>query len=239
MHIVAEAFLVLPKNERESHSDYAYRMIRENIMSFRLEPDSLLNEGVFTEALKISRTPVHEAVLRLKDEYLIEIIPRRESKVSRINLQLANEGAFMRCAIEPALLRQIAGHVSKSYILRFQEALDAQKQTLSDQGRLYDYTSYDDQFHRLIYEVASKPMVYQSVHKIIGHLDRIRYLIRFNSSKEIESASYQEHRQFLNVLMFGVTTEFDMETCYRNHILRFQTNISMLSDKYPNYFTLA
>jgi len=236
---MAEPILALPKNESESHSDYAYRVIRENIMSFRLEPDSILNEGVFAEALKISRTPVHEAVLRLRDEYLIEVIPRRESKVSRINLQLVGEGAFMRCAIEPALIRQIAGNLPKAFIRRFQEVLEAQRRTLSEEGQLYDYTSFDDQFHQLIYEAASKPTVCQSVHKIIGHLDRIRYLIRFNSSKEIESASYQEHRQFLNVLMFGVTTEFDIETCYRNHILRFQTNMSMLSDKYPAYFTLA
>lgn len=234
-----EPVLVLPRNEAESHSEYAYRVIRENIMSFRLEPDSLLNENVFADAMRISRTPVHEAVLRLKDENLIEVIPRRESKVSRINLSLANEGAFMRCAIEPAMIRQIAGNIPRAYVDRFQRVLEQQKGILGAEGQLYYYTSADDEFHRLIYEVANKPVVYSSVRKIIGHLDRIRYLIRFNSSTEIESATYEEHRQFFSVMMFGIISSFDIDTVYRNHILRFQNSIPMLRDKYPNYFTFT
>ena len=51
------------KREKENNREYAYRLLRSNIMTLQLMPGATLNEGELTELLGISRTPIHEAII--------------------------------------------------------------------------------------------------------------------------------------------------------------------------------
>lgn len=54
----------------ETNSKYAYRLLRESIMSFKLLPGEALDETVINEQFGTSRTPVREALILLKNEKL-------------------------------------------------------------------------------------------------------------------------------------------------------------------------
>lgn len=64
---------LLEKREKENNREYAYRTLRENIMTLELPPGETLNENELAEKMKVSRTPVHEAILMLKEEALAEV----------------------------------------------------------------------------------------------------------------------------------------------------------------------
>ena len=117
----AFAFEIVPRLPQEKHSRYAYRNIRQNNMECRLKPGALINEAALAAAMGISRTPVHEAILRLHTEKLVDVIPRKESRVSFINLSLVNEGIFLRCAYEPELVRSLAGNIGGEYLRRMRK----------------------------------------------------------------------------------------------------------------------
>lgn len=64
------------KREKENNREYAYRLLRSNIMTLQLMPGATLNEGELTELLGISRTPIHEAIIMLKEESLVDVFRR-------------------------------------------------------------------------------------------------------------------------------------------------------------------
>ena len=74
------------RRKKENNREYAYRVLRDNIMTMQLLPGETLNEAELAEIFHVSRTPVHEAVIMLKEEMLVEVYPQSGSKVSYINI---------------------------------------------------------------------------------------------------------------------------------------------------------
>ena len=70
-----------------SLTDRAYQQIKEEILANRLRPGDPLRVDHFIKRLKLSRTPMREAIQRLEKEGLVEIRPRMGSFVSHIELR--------------------------------------------------------------------------------------------------------------------------------------------------------
>ena len=54
------------KKQKENGKDYAYRVLKDNIMSLNLKPGELLSESDLSEKLNISRTPIREVYNEIK-----------------------------------------------------------------------------------------------------------------------------------------------------------------------------
>ena len=93
------------KNLVENNSQYAYRVLKENIMNLTLSPGQILNETELVDILGISRTPIREAVFKLKDEALINVYPQKASIVSPIDLNRVEEAFFLRKIVEIEVLK--------------------------------------------------------------------------------------------------------------------------------------
>ena len=136
----------------ENNRAYAYRMLRKNIMTLQLQPGCQLSEAELCEQLAMSRTPVHEALMMLKSEWLVDVLPQRGSIVSKISVPYLNEGFAMRRILEPALLRGLAGKLTREQLNEFQELLNRQNEDLYlDRDAADDFfISLDNDFHRLL-----------------------------------------------------------------------------------------
>ncbi len=229
---------ILQKLDTESQAQYAYRILRKNIMEFDLPPGCLINEGEAAKCLNISRTPIHEAVNRLKDELLVDVIPRKESKVSKIKISLVNEGVTLRCAVEPRLTEMIAGNLSQDILREMWNNLKEQEELLTTAAKeeLYKFYPIDDAFHKIIYIAANKRRIYSAVHQVVSHLDRVRYLIRVGQGFDIEQISYEEHKELYNMMLLGKRADLDLDLFYRRHITRFQVVMNDIIDRYSGYF---
>lgn len=126
----------------ENNRAYAYRMLRKNIMTLQLQPGCQLSEAELCEQLAMSRTPVHEALMMLKGEWLVDVLPQRGSIVSKISIPYLNEGFAMRRILEPALLRGLAGKLTPVQLDEFRALLDRQNTDLYiDQDAADDFSS--------------------------------------------------------------------------------------------------
>lgn len=65
----------------------AYHTIHEKIISMELEPGQHLDERQLVEQLKIGRTPIREALLRLASESMVEAEPQRGFSVRPLKIQ--------------------------------------------------------------------------------------------------------------------------------------------------------
>ena len=74
------------KGERESLVDQAYREIRRRILDNEYPPAHQVLEHELAVELGMSRTPVREALIRLKNEKFVQIIPRHGMRVVPLSL---------------------------------------------------------------------------------------------------------------------------------------------------------
>lgn len=230
---------VFDKKDNENNSEYAYRLLRYNIMSLQILPGETINEGELAEILKVSRTPVHEAVLMLKKEALVEVYPQSKSKVSLIDMTIMKEGYFLRSIIEPEIIRRLSGNISQDKMTLLKENLDEQKRIIEsgDIDRIDSFFKTDDKFHHIIYSAAEKNRIWYAMKSVSSHYDRVRYLDAIMGDADLSSI-IKEHEKIYYFLLLGIPSDYNLELFYDNHLGSYRKKFQGLLEKYPTYFNL-
>lgn len=229
-------FKLSPRREQENHKEYAYRLLRDNIMTLQLVPGTSINEGELSALLNVSRTPVHEAVMKLKDEVLIDVFPQRGSRVSRIDVDIFKEGYFLRHTVEPAILSLIAGHVSQIGQETLKENLMQQQSVVQGSGDVDEFLKLDNRFHHIIYQIAERPHTWEAVRSVNTHYDRVRYMDAIINASNLDDF-YQEHKKIYYYLLMGIPGEEELRTFYAAHLGSFQKKFQRIMELYPDYFS--
>ena len=97
----------LELREKEPHEtvrEYAYRVLYQNIMTLKLPPGTAMSEQELSGILKVSRTPVREAFIRLAQSGLLEVLPQRGTFVSKIHTEQLAEFRFFRVTLERGIM---------------------------------------------------------------------------------------------------------------------------------------
>lgn len=230
---------ILKKLETENNREYAYRLIRYNIMSLQILPGVAINEGELAELLNVSRTPIREAILMLKDEDLVEVIPQSGSKVSLIDISILKEGHFLRSTIEPEIINRLAGNMNEEEMNRLKENLKQQQQILEMDfvDKIDDFVKMDDKFHKIIYEADKKNKVWHAVKRISSHYDRARYLDAIMNNADLNEI-LKEHQNIYYSLLIGYSSEYLLKKFYENHLGTYKKNFKYIMEKYPEYFRI-
>ena len=232
-----ENLIISEKKAEESNRDYVYRVLRNNIMTLKLEPGSPLREHDLADLLHISRTPVHEGIALLKTQYLADIFPKSGSRVSLVNLNIVREGYFLRSMIEAPIIRQLAGNLSPEYEEKLYANLLQQREALKLPDCTDDYFCLDNMFHQLTYEAANKPHIWNSVQMTVTHFDRVRYMCSILMGDDL-SRYYDEHFQmYTDYLIGGGSSFYDAENYVSTHLSHFKQFIPKLVRTYPDYFS--
>ncbi|MBD7910768.1 MULTISPECIES: GntR family transcriptional regulator [Clostridium] len=185
------------KFEKESGKDYAYRVLRENIMSLELNPGELLSEIELSEKLGISRTPIREVLMKLKSEHLIEVKPQSGTYVSLIDLDLVQEARFMRFTLEEKVLKLACENFSEELFVELEKNLYAQQIIADMDGGEKEFHKLDNHFHELFFLGVNKENVWKSILNISTHYNRMRILSQAEDSKR---DVVEQHREFIEVI---------------------------------------
>lgn len=151
-----------------------YAAIRRDIVRLQLRPGARLSENELAERFGISRTPVREALIRLVEDGLIEVLPQRGSFVRRISLQAVRQARFVRQALEIAIVREAAERgLAGQYLENARAHIAAQEAAAGDPAA---FTEADDAFHRNFAEAIGLGDVWLVVEREKVQFDRIRFL---------------------------------------------------------------
>lgn len=82
--------------------------MKEAIVKGSLEPGQLLSENKIASKLKVSRTPVREALRRLEQETMVKMLSGRRLIVSVPSVQDVEEIYDLRLMVETEALRRIS-----------------------------------------------------------------------------------------------------------------------------------
>lgn len=229
-------FTIPPRKPGENNKDYSYRVIREAIMFLELKPGQVISEIDLAQKLEISRTPIREVLGKLKEENLVEVIPQVGTYVSKIDLQLIEEAAFMRFIMEREIAKLACANFPKESLQELKNNLAIQELMVGQDGRERDFHRLDTEFHRIIFKGVRKENIWSSITRLSTHYNRIRVL------SEIENTfveAVKEHREMVNCLEQGNAE--NVESILRKHIIepmrlweRLITNDSPFSDYFVN-----
>ena len=154
----------------------AYEEILKKIVFTDFKPGEKISEKKIEATLGIGRTPVREALLQLRQEGLIKVIPQSGTYVSKINLKVVLDARFIRASVERRIMREAASQSLTSNQLNYlNQIIDRQLQSQKADD-FPDFFKYDDQFHQFFYLVTDHELVWNWLKKINVPFNRFRYL---------------------------------------------------------------
>ena len=176
-----------------------YDFLRVQIVSRMLPPGTSLSENELAAHFGVSRNPVHEALARLSQGQLIDIMPQKGTYVKRISVKSLYEICFLRCAIECQSARCIS-RLSKtsfqSIIRKLKSCLNKQEKCCGKRNMNSKFIELDDEFHSLICSFSGTSLAWEVLQNGKTNLDRIRYI----SMDHISSVDhlFKEHQEIFN-----------------------------------------
>ena len=229
---------MLERLPRETGRDYALRVLKDNIIRLELEPGSMVSENELASILGISRTPVREALIELSKVYIVEIYPQKGSRIALIDSRLVEQSYFLRETLECEVIKEVCRTVTEAGLLKLRTSLQEQA-LFSETGTLIagtdetiSFMELDNQFHRLLYEIAGKEMIYHLIQETLIHFDRVRNLIiTYMKPKGIIS----QHEDILKAI--EERDEYLAAALIRKHLNHFRNIKQELYDEHPGYFS--
>jgi len=141
------------KKASSNNSTTPYDILVERILFGDYTPGMNLVEQDIAKELRLSRTPVREALLRLKLEGLVKIIPRGGIYVEEANVQTIRDVTEVRLVLEECLLRRAAERCPGAILDEFDAWLKDVEPTWS-QLQPRQWLERDDEFHQFLYRAG-------------------------------------------------------------------------------------
>jgi DNA-binding GntR family transcriptional regulator len=170
-------------------------VLREEIVQWKLIPGEVLGEAELSKRLKVSRTPIREALQRLENDKLVQIRPGRGATVTDISVSSVAQLFQMREAIETYAARLAARKGDPAVFAPIRDNLARIGQELSPEHAPEDgykeYRTVSGRLRDAIRESAGNVYLTAALSNLADHQARLRQLSNRNPSRMY--ASVQEN----------------------------------------------
>jgi GntR family transcriptional regulator, rspAB operon transcriptional repressor len=208
-----------------------YVALREAIMSAELEPGRRLSENELADLLGVSRTPVREALARLRDEGLVAIVPQLGTFVTLISPHAVEDAAFVREALECSAVRLATERATPRDLEELQANLAAQDRALqSDDAEAFD--RLDQALHHRLCELSGHEIAWWLSRRANGQLARIRRL-------SLPEADYRAEMLVEHRAVVAAMAQEDpdrAERAMRHHLRMVLSSLPRIQAKHPDFF---
>jgi len=185
------------KISKPTRKQAAYEYIKEKILSCAYEPGVVMNEQTLCDEMGLSRTPVRDALSRLEQEGLINIMSKKGFIVTAVNLNDINRIYEVRLLLEPYALRRYGHRLDCKELERLKARMKEQSST--EDGVSGDY-ELDDTFHGLIMRAVDNRYL-TDAYETIQNLNRRVRILSGSQVKNRLADSYSEHAAIIDACL--------------------------------------
>ena len=149
--------------------------LRERIISLDLKPGVQLQRDELAAYFDLSSTPVRDALTRLGEEGLVDIVPKQSTAVRAIDVESARQAHFLRLSLELEIVHMLAQAPDRQLVTTLENIVSQQALALSHR----DFASFsrtDQMFHRQMFAAARAETLWHWMRRQSGQLDRLRHL---------------------------------------------------------------
>lgn len=137
-----------------TYKEQVYDYLKESIIKGDLQPGVTYSEQQFADLLEVSRTPVREALLQLKNEELIEIYNNKGFGIKAISLEEIQQILQARSAIEGYsvgyLTERVTSIEGQAILKELKRCLEKAEKLSTDLENHYAFMKADVEFHGII-----------------------------------------------------------------------------------------
>lgn len=149
--------------------------LRDLIVTLALAPGTQLHRSELAQYYGLSSTPLRDALSRLGEEGLVDIVPQQTTTVSRIDVDAARQAHLLRLSLELEVVNTLAQAPDAMLGL----ALEQHVARLQLAARLGDDAALEragHAFHRQLFEHAHLADLWELVQRQGGNLERLQCL---------------------------------------------------------------
>ena len=178
------------------HQQVAVRL-RQRIVEGQIAPGAKLNERELCEQLKVSRTPLREAIKMLAAEGLVALLPNRGAVAAQLTAQDVADTFEVIAGLEGqsgelAALRVTADELSEIRALHYEMLAAHTRHDLPTYYRL------NAMIHNQINAAARNPVLTQTYRTINARLQALRFRSNFDDAKWRRAV--KEHKLMIDAL---------------------------------------
>ena len=184
-----------------SRVDEAYAVLRRRILDNVYPPGHQALESDLADELGISRTPMREAMLRLANEGLVEVVPRHGMRVLPVSAADMAEIYVVLTALESAAAELLAARrPSDAELKPLVEATRDMSRALKADD-LDAWAEADERFHQRLIELAGNRTLKEAVQRLGDRAHRARMFTLRLRPKPVNST--REHTALLERIRAG------------------------------------
>ncbi|MDB6001350.1 MAG: transcriptional regulator, GntR family [Rhizobacter sp.] len=178
------------------HEQVAARL-RTMLVEGRIPPGAKLNERELSEQLKVSRTPLREAIKLLGAEGLVDLLPNRGAVAVRLT-----ESGILNAFEVLAGLEAMSGELAVARITEEQlmevRAMHYEMLASFTRRDLSNYYRLNAKIHVAINNAANNPLLTSTYQSINARVQSLRF--RTNQNEAKWKQAMKEHQQMLEAL---------------------------------------
>ena len=194
-----------PAAKESRLSDVVYERLLEDILSGRRRAGEPLSELALTKVLKVSRTPVHNAMLQLIKDGLVKQDPNCRPVVMGVESKDIVEIFEMRILLEGETAYRAATRMRAKTLQKLKRLHDKTAAPKPRKEWLKGWADYDAEFHRAIAKASGSQRLTHDVSRY-RLLHRGVNLFGFNEEEaplETLQTAVDEHAQILDAIEHG------------------------------------
>ena len=156
-------------------TENVYNSLKDDILSSRIKPGERLTELQLADKYNVSRAPVRDAIIRLKQEGLIFVKPQIGTVVSPISLKKAEDVLQVRLLIEPYAAEVAVQKIDSAGLEKLEFAYFKFQKRKTDPEEAQDsFFDLDSELHKTVREWCGNTEIRRILEMYRNEIDRIR-----------------------------------------------------------------
>jgi DNA-binding GntR family transcriptional regulator len=213
----------MPRSPSNPLAEDLYARVKDEIFDFRLLPGQRFTETEMAQRYGVSRTPVRDALYRLKREGFLEVAFRSGWSVRPLDFEMFDELYDMRIVLETAAIERICHLEDLSALTPLARVWRTGPAARCREPR--EVSRLDEAFHVSLVEAAGNREMAR-VHRELTEKIRVVRRLDFLKPRRIE-ATYDEHAAILELIMRRC--EADASQLIRAHILESKSEVQKVT----------
>lgn len=186
----------------QAASDRAYEHVKRAIIRGDLPGGTAISENALSQEIGVSRTPVHEAFLRLAAEDLLTLESRKGAVVRPMSPNEAADVLEMREAIESTAATRVVTDGRVADVTPSLQAVLAEQEQAVATGDVDRFVEADAEFHGAVIAASRNAIAVLFARTLRDRQQRLRHhLMRLQPSQL--QASLEDHRALAAALEAG------------------------------------
>lgn len=213
---------------KKSLVDLAYEQVKARILNNEYHPGYQALENEVAEDLGMSRTPVREALIQLKHEGLVELIPRRGMKVVPVVADDMQEIYDVLTSLESMAAELLARKQPDAATLEPMITATQDMEAALQNDDLDAWAAADERYHRALIDLCGNQRLANMANTVRDQGHRARMVTLRLREKPL--ASVDEHEHVLKAIKEG-----DWQTArdvHYEHRKRASTELTDILEKY-------